>query len=67
MSIKIDLPGEVYHAAKQKIGFDEEIGAIFNAILEAMVEYGMATHVDCTDADDQVRPMLLIRLDGGKN
>ena len=72
MSVKIELLDSVIEAFRnsdrelfEEIS-DEEIRYGITAALEAMVECGMATHMDCTDADDQVRPVLLIRLDGGK-
>ena len=72
MTIKIKLSDSVIEAFRnsdrelfEEIS-DEEIRYGITAALEAMVKCGMATHMDCTDADDQVRPVLLIRLDGGK-
>lgn len=68
MTLKIELPDEVRKAILD--AFDMRDGdvwtAVITAALEALVKCGMATHMDCTDADDQVRPVLLIRLDGGK-
>ena len=74
MTIKIELLDEVYAAAREKIGFSEDIGAIFNAILEAMVECGMASLVEQsgepyinTMTPAVTYPYIIIRLDGGKS
>lgn len=72
MTIKIELLDSVIEAFRnsdrelfEEIS-DEEIRYGITAALEAMVEEGTATIVECTDVDDKVRPTLIIRLDGGK-
>ena len=74
MSVKIELPDEVYAAARDKIGFSEDVGAIFNGILEAMVKCGMASLVEQsgepyikTMTPAVTYPYIIIRLVGGKN